>query len=271
MPELPEVETTCRGIAPHIVNQTITKVIVRDRRLRWPVPRNINATLSNHIVTSVTRRAKYILVNFSAGTLIIHLGMSGRLHFIKSDTPVVKHDHVDIVMNNGYCLRYHDPRRFGSIHWTTSNPEQHKLLSVLGIEPLGDNLTAEYLSAHARKRKVSIKQFIMDSHIIVGVGNIYASESLFLAGINPKIAAGKISTARFQKLATAIQQVLTAAINQGGTTLRDFTQSDGKPGYFKQQLNVYGRADLPCTRCGSSIKQIVQGQRATYYCSSCQK
>jgi len=271
MPELPEVETTCRGITPHILQQAVVKVIIRDHRLRWPVPRTLNNTLENCIVHKVTRRAKYIFIHFDHGTLILHLGMSGRLHVIDKDTPVLKHDHVDIVFNNGQCLRFHDPRRFGSIHWTKTDPALHKLIKNLGVEPLSDAFTGEYLWQQSRKRKISVKQFIMDSHIVVGVGNIYASESLFLTGIHPTRAAGNISQQRYVLLVSAIKKVLTAAIKQGGTTLRDFTQSDGQPGYFKQKLNVYGRADERCNQCGASIKQIVQGQRATYYCGKCQR
>ena len=271
MPELPEVETTCRGIAPHITGKKINNVIIRERRLRWPVPKGLAAKLENKKVRSVTRRGKYILIHVNDGYLILHLGMSGRLHVIDSRTPVIKHDHVDIVFANGKCLRFHDPRRFGSIHWTGSEPTQHKLLNKLGVEPLDNGLTAGYLYEKSRKRKAAIKQIIMDSHIVVGVGNIYASESLFLAGINPKRAAGKISHARYEKLVAAIKQVLSAAIKQGGTTLRDFTQADGKPGYFKQKLNVYGREGEACVVCGNPIKQFTQGQRATYYCSQCKR
>ena len=271
MPELPEVETTCRGIAPHITQQIVTNVIIREHRLRWPVPRTLRHTLKNNKVTTVSRRGKYILVHFEQGTLILHLGMSGRLHIVDAKTPAIKHDHVDIVFNNGQCLRLHDPRRFGSIHWTNDTPDKHKLLSRLGIEPLDKTFNGDYLWQKSRKRKIAVKQFIMDSHIVVGVGNIYASESLFIAGIHPQRSAGNISQARYAKLSNAIKKVLAAAIKQGGTTLRDFTRADGKPGYFRQKLNVYDRQGEPCVHCGKPVKQIVQGQRASYYCAHCQR
>lgn len=271
MPELPEVETTCRGIAPHIQGQAVEGVTVRNSKLRWPVPRGLNKTLSGQSLITVGRRGKYLLLNFPQGTLIMHLGMSGSLQIVTSDTPVRKHDHVDIAFTNGNILRLHDPRRFGSIHWTTAEPLQHDLLSQLGPEPLDTAFNADDLWQHARKRKVAIKQFIMDSHVVVGVGNIYASESLFRAGIHPKRAAGKVSRERYEALVKAIKTVIRAAIKQGGTTLRDFTGGDGKPGYFKQKLNVYGRQGEPCNNCGKPVSHCVMGQRATYYCTQCQK
>ncbi len=271
MPELPEVETTVNGIAPHIVNQKVTKVIIRQHHLRWPIPKKLPELLKNKTVVSVTRRAKYILINVSHGTLIIHLGMSGSLRFIEKDAPAAKHDHVDIIFNNSHCLRYHDPRRFGAILWTTDSIEQHKLINHLGPEPLLQEFDVDYLYKRSRKRTISIKQFIMDSKIVVGVGNIYASESLYLAGIKPTRAAGGISKARYLKLCRAIKTVLTNAIAQGGTTLRDFSNSDGKPGYFKQQLNVYDREGRPCKNCSRSIKLITQNNRSSYYCSCCQR
>ncbi|MCW8899896.1 MAG: bifunctional DNA-formamidopyrimidine glycosylase/DNA-(apurinic or apyrimidinic site) lyase [Gammaproteobacteria bacterium] len=271
MPELPEVETTCRGIAPHIEDNTITHVIVRNRSLRWPVPTALHAKLKDQVVRSVTRRAKYLLLNTDAGTLIIHLGMSGSLRILAIDEIVDKHDHFEIQFKDGYCLRLRDPRRFGAVLWTKEDPLQHKLLINLGPEPLDKKFTADLLFEKSRKRKTSIKQFIMDAKIVVGVGNIYASESLFLAGINPKKAAGKITKAQSQDLVKAIKKILTAAIKQGGTTLKDFKSSDGKPGYFQQKLKVYDRKGSDCLKCNSPIKQITLGQRSTFYCSSCQK
>ena len=222
-------------------------------------------------ILSVERRAKYILISTKAGTLIIHLGMSGSLRIVKSNTPFDKHDHFDLILKNGDCLRLHDPRRFGSVLWTNKPPLEHKLLCKLGPEPISELFTAAKIYKLSRKRSVTIKQFIMNGHIVVGVGNIYASEALFLAGIHPRKAAGKISLVRYEKLVTAIKKVLAAAIKQGGTTLKDFTQSDGKPGYFQQKLNVYGRKDEACTVCKKPISHCMLGQRATYYCTQCQK
>lgn len=271
MPELPEVETTCKGIAPHITNNKITKVIVRNRSLRWPIPTGLNKNLVNQKITSVTRRAKYLLINTKAGTLIVHLGMSGSLRILSSNEVVEKHDHFELQFKDGLCLRLRDPRRFGCVLWTKDNPLKHKLLINLGPEPLDKEFNADLLFEKSRKRKTSIKQFIMDAKIVVGVGNIYASESLFLAGINPKRLAGKITKKNSQDLTTAIKKILKQAIKQGGTTLKDFRSSDGKPGYFQQKLKIYDRKDEPCVRCKKSIKQITLGQRSTFYCSHCQK
>ncbi|MGD8514883.1 MAG: bifunctional DNA-formamidopyrimidine glycosylase/DNA-(apurinic or apyrimidinic site) lyase [Granulosicoccaceae bacterium] len=271
MPELPEVETTRRGIAPHIKGHTVTDVIVRDARLRWPVPKHLARSLCGQCIDNVERRGKYLLLKTQAGALIMHLGMSGSLRVLPADSPAEKHDHVDIVFDNRLCLRLRDPRRFGSIFWTRNDPLQHERLAKLGPEPLDKTLDGEYLFARSRGRKIAIKQFIMDSHIVVGVGNIYASESLFRAGIHPQREAGRISKARYERLSDAIKKVISEAIQAGGTTLRDFTRSDGKPGYFSQQLNVYGREGEACPQCGASIKHIVQGQRATYYCGHCQR
>ena len=271
MPELPEVETTRRGIAPHIEGQRISDVVVRHHQLRWPVPQGLKKKLSGSRINNVSRRAKYLLLGFDHGTLILHLGMSGSLRIIDSKLPAEKHDHIDIVLNSGKALRLTDPRRFGAVLWTIKDPSHHELIAHLGPEPLHDTFNSDYLFQQSRKRKSSIKQFIMDGKVVVGVGNIYDSESLFLAGINPKRIAHKISKARYEKLTAAIKQVLAAAIEQGGTTLRDFIGGDGKPGYFAQKLNVYGREGEPCHQCGTTIKQITQGQRSTYYCPSCQK
>lgn len=270
MPELPEVETTRRGIAPHLDGRTVTDVIVRHKQLRWPVPSGLKGKLSGKTINRVSRRAKYLLVDFDHGTLILHLGMSGSLRIIDTDTQAEKHDHFDLVLDNGKSLRLTDPRRFGAVLWTKHDPNTHELIAHLGPEPLSDEFNVDYLYQLSRKRKSSIKQFIMDGKIVVGVGNIYASESLFLAGINPKSITGKVSKARYEKLVAAIKQVLAAAIEQGGTTLRDFVGGDGKPGYFAQQLNVYGRDGETCHKCRKTIKQIMQGQRSTYYCANCQ-
>ena len=271
MPELPEVETTCKGIAPHIENNTITKVIVRNRSLRWPIPTGLNAKLATKKITSVTRRAKYILINTDIGALIIHLGMSGSLRILSSDEEVEKHDHFELQFKDGLCLRLRDPRRFGCVLWEKNDPLTHKLLINLGPEPLEKAFNAELLFEKSRKRKTTIKQFIMDSKVVVGVGNIYASESLFLSGINPKRLAGKITKKNAQELTSAIKKILKQAIKQGGTTLKDFRSSDGKPGYFQQKLIVYDRKDEPCVKCKKPIKQLTLGQRSTFYCSNCQK
>ena len=271
MPELPEVETTCRGIEPHLKNQTISGAIVRQRQLRWPVPAGLAKKLAGQSIHGVARRGKYILIRLDTGTIMLHLGMSGSLRITASDTPAEKHDHVDIQLASGQCLRLRDPRRFGSLHWIKGDPLQHKLLKALGPEPLSDEFDSEYLFNRSRKRKLAIKLFIMDSKVVVGVGNIYASEALFRAGIRPARPAGRATRREYAQLVTAIKAVLQEAIRSGGTTLQDFTNSDGRPGYFKQELNVYGRKGEPCHRCQTPIKHRVMGQRATYYCPHCQK
>ena len=271
MPELPEVETTCRGITPHIKNNIITDVIVRNRNLRWPIPNGLKTKLKNQKILSVSRRAKYLLIETEIGTLILHLGMSGSLRIIPTNDIIEKHDHFELQFKNGICLRLRDPRRFGAVLWTKDDPNTHKLLINLGPEPLDKEFNAEHLFQKSRKRKTTIKQFIMDSKIVVGVGNIYASESLFLAGINPKRRSGKITKQNSQDLTAAIRKILHQAIKQGGTTLKDFTSSNGKPGYFQQKLKVYNRANEACVKCNKPIKQITLGQRSTFYCSNCQK
>ncbi|RTZ67525.1 MAG: DNA-formamidopyrimidine glycosylase [Aquificaceae bacterium] len=270
MPELPEVETTCRGIRPYVVGYNVRAIIVRQPKLRWQIPTSLHE-LEGQKILSVTRRAKYILMESAKGTAILHLGMSGSLRVIDASLAPEKHDHVDIIFSTGKAIRLHDPRRFGAVLWTREDPLQHKLLCHLGPEPLSDEFDAMFLYKASRKRKVSVKQFIMNAQVVVGVGNIYASESLFMAGISPKIAAGRISLARYKKLVDAIKRVLARSIEQGGTTLRDFIQAEGKPGYFQQQLKVYGRAGEKCTVCKSQIKQISQRQRSSFYCSNCQK
>lgn len=270
MPELPEVETTRRGILPHVCGQTVTQVIIRQPRLRYPVPARLRQELVGQSITTVSRRAKYLLLGTSSGTVIIHLGMSGSLRLVSAATPAQPHDHVDIVLHNKQCLRLRDPRRFGLVLWTRRDPLQHKLLSGLGPEPLAATFNAEYLQQRAQGRRSAIKSLIMDGHIVVGVGNIYASEALFMAGIHPRRQAGRISLARYVRLVDQIRLVLTNAIAQGGTTLKDFYHGADQPGYFKQSLQVYGRADQPCLQCGGSIRQVILAQRATYYCPHCQ-
>ncbi len=271
MPELPEVETTRNGIAPHIEHNTVRKVVVRNRQLRWPVPADLNRKLKGQRIDQVQRRGKYLLLYSANGTVIIHLGMSGSLRIVDSTVPAEKHDHVDLQFENGICLRLRDPRRFGCVLFCEDDPLQHPLLQKLGPEPLQRDFNAALLFAQSRKRKTTIKQLIMDSKIVVGVGNIYASESLFLAGIHPKRKAGRLTKQQASDLVKAIKTILKRAIRQGGTTLKDFTASDGKPGYFQQKLNVYDRGGEPCPQCGQAIKQIVLGQRSTFYCSGCQQ
>ena len=271
MPELPEVETVRRGITPHIEGESIESVVIRHPTLRWPIPSELQQLLPGKIVRRIERRAKYLLLHVDTGTLILHLGMSGTLRVLAANTPAVKHDHFDLVMNNGQLLRLNDPRRFGAVLWSEHPVEQHPLINALGPEPLDQQFSGDYLFERSRKRNVAIKQLIMDNKIVVGVGNIYASESLFLSGIDPQRKAGSISKARYQRLVESIKQVLADAIKQGGTTLKDFTQSDGRPGYFAQQLRVYGRTGESCTQCSSTIKQITQGQRTTFFCPRCQR
>lgn len=271
MPELPEVETTRRGILPHIKNHSVKQVVVRNRQLRWPIPASLAKQLENEKILDVERRGKYLLLITARGSIIIHLGMSGSLRITDSKTPAEKHDHLDIVFSNGNILRYRDPRKFGCVLWTSKDPGQHKLLKNLGPEPLSDDFNAEYFVNACAERKQAIKQLVMNSQIVPGVGNIYANEALFMAGIHPKRAAGKISAARLDKLVQAIKQVLARAITQGGTTLRDFTQAEGQPGYFAQELQVYGRAGQACPNCQQTIRQTVLGQRSAFYCAHCQK
>ncbi len=270
MPELPEVETSRRGIAPWVVDREVRGVIVRDRRLRWPVPGDIDQVLPGQVIQSLTRRAKYLLFETNAGTAMLHLGMSGSVRIIDADEPAGKHDHVDILFDSGKALRFRDPRRFGSLLWT-EKPTEHDLLRSLGPEPLSGGFDGDYLWQKARGRRVGIKQFIMNSSVVVGVGNIYASEALFLAGIHPKRRADRISRIRMTGLAEAIKSVLEKAIEAGGTTLRDFHGGDGEPGYFRQKLGVYGRDGEPCRRCKRAISVVVLGQRSTFYCRNCQR
>ncbi|MCA1798208.1 MAG: bifunctional DNA-formamidopyrimidine glycosylase/DNA-(apurinic or apyrimidinic site) lyase [Xanthomonadaceae bacterium] len=271
MPELPEVETTRRGIAPYLVGSVVEQVVVRDRRLRWPVQPALVRGLTGATVSAVERRAKYLLLRTCAGTAIAHLGMSGSLRIVARDTPPFAHDHLDLLLSSGGVLRYSDPRRFGCWLWTARNPLAHPLLKDLGPEPLDDGFDGAYLFAKSRGRKATVKTFLMDGRIVVGVGNIYASESLWMAGIHPARAAGRIARTRYDRLAASVKEVLQYAIGEGGTTLRDYAQSDGSPGYFKLKLNVYDRAGKPCRRCETPIRMRVIGQRSSYYCPVCQR
>ena len=270
MPELPEVETSRRGIEPYLVGEKIDKIIIREKRLRWPVRADVAKQLTKQTVSSVSRRAKYLLINTTNGSAMIHLGMSGSVFIVDRDTPATVHEHFDFDLSSGKTLRYRDPRRFGSLHWT-KDPAQHKLIRSLGPEPLGHSFSGEYLWQRSRGRRVTIKQFIMNANIVVGVGNIYASEALYLAGINPHRAAGRVSLQRYELLANVIQEVLQKAIKAGGTTLRDFYGGDGEAGYFQQELSVYGRDDEPCRKCERPISVVVLGQRSTFYCKNCQR
>ncbi|MGK2914006.1 MAG: bifunctional DNA-formamidopyrimidine glycosylase/DNA-(apurinic or apyrimidinic site) lyase [Porticoccaceae bacterium] len=271
MPELPEVETTRRGLASPLEGQWVASVVIRNPALRWPVPANLPAILIGQRIGRLTRRGKYLLAAFADGHLLLHLGMSGSLRMVPALTPADKHDHVDIVLASAGILRLTDPRRFGAVLWVEGDPAVHPLLAHLGPEPLEPEFDDTYLFGASRGRKTPIKNFLMDSSVVVGVGNIYANEALFMSGIHPLAVAGKLSVARYRKLVSAIREVLAKAITQGGTTLRNFVGGDGKPGYFGQELSVYGRAGLPCRRCGRPLKAIRLNQRATVYCPRCQR
>lgn len=270
MPELPEVETTLRGIIPHILHQRIKKVIIRQHQLRWKIPSNIQKLLVKKTITEAERRGKYILLKIIEGNLIIHLGMSGHLKILTHNQPAQKHDHIDILFSNKKILRFTDPRRFGAFLWAEGDAYQHFLLKTLGVEPLSKEFSAVYLFAQAQNKKASIKSLIMDSKIVTGIGNIYAAEALFAAGIHPKTSAQLLSIKRLQLLVKAIKTILNRAIKKGGTTLKDFSDSNGKPGYFSQQLKVYGRDGLSCLKCHSTLQSIKIGQRSTVYCKRCQ-
>jgi len=269
MPELPEVETTRCGIAPHLTGRIIEQVIICDHRLRWPLPADLPRSLQGRRILSVERRAKYLLLRTDGGTLILHLGMSGSLRVLPAQAPPGPHDHVDIRID-GQVLRFRDPRRFGALIWTEADPLVHPLLKGLGPEPLEESFNGDYLHQRAKGRRSAVKQFLMDSRILAGVGNIYANESLFMAGIHPARAAGAIERERYRFLAGAIKGVLLRSIEQGGTSLRDFIREDGRPGYFAHQLKVYGRAGLPCPQCGEPIRESRLGQRSTFHCPHCQ-
>ncbi|WP_323750507.1 bifunctional DNA-formamidopyrimidine glycosylase/DNA-(apurinic or apyrimidinic site) lyase [Marinobacter sp.] len=270
MPELPEVETTRQGIAPHCEGQTITQVRIRNGKLRWPVPVDLPALLQNQTIRAVERRAKYLFLHLDTGSVIIHLGMSGSLRVITDDTPAMKHDHVELCLGNGRILRFNDPRRFGCWLWS-EDCSTHTLIRDLGPEPLSQAFNGALLFKLSRDKQTPIKSFIMDNHVVVGVGNIYANEALFKAGIHPKRKAGRISLDRYHKLSEAIKETLSAAILMGGTTLRDFVNSDGKPGYFAQSLLVYGRAGKACPECQAPLKEIRMNNRSTVYCPRCQR
>jgi formamidopyrimidine-DNA glycosylase len=270
MPELPEVETTRRGIEPLLVGQRIRALVVRNRRLRWPIPRKLGQQLPGQCIQAVTRRAKYLLLTLERGTLIIHLGMSGSLRVVAAVTAPDKFDHVDMLLENGDCLRLRDPRRFGALLWTARDPAQHKLLKHIGLEPFDPVCDGDYLYLAARKRTVAIRDLLLNGRVVAGIGNIYANEALFAAGIRPNRAAGRVSRARCARLIAAVRATLTQAIAGGGTTLRDFQQADGNPGYFRQKLTVYGRVGQPCPRCRRPIRAARLGQRRAFYCPHCQ-
>lgn len=275
MPELPEVETTRRGIAPYLEGKTIAQVVIRNPRLRWPIPDDLPLRLAGLTIQAVTRRAKYLLLDCGAGTLIVHLGMSGSLRILPVNSkhwvdPPRKHDHFDLILNDQTILRLHDPRRFGAVLWHMGDILRHALLIDLGPEPLTADFNAAQLFERTRGCRASIKQTLMNHHVIVGVGNIYANEALFLAGINPKVAAGRIGAVRYERLVPAVKQILQQAIEAGGSSLRDFVNSDGTPGYFQQHYWVYGRAGQRCKKCDGVIKQARQGQRSSFYCPGCQ-
>jgi len=270
MPELPEVETTRRGIEPHLVGASIQQLTLRTAKLRWPLDPALCELLPGQAIRAVERRAKYLLLRLKQGTLLLHLGMSGSLRLVAAGSPPGKHDHVDLLLSTGQLLRFQDPRKFGALLWVSGDPYRHPLLARLGPEPLSTELNGQALHQASRARRIAVKPFIMDQQTVVGVGNIYASEALFRAAISPTVAAGKVSLVRWQRLADAIKLVLQEAIAAGGTTLQDFTQSDGQPGYFKQQLLVYGRAGEPCSVCHEPIELIRLGQRSTYFCRHCQ-
>ena len=268
MPELPEVETTKRGLESLIVNQVVEHATLYRDNLRWDMPKHLVTTLANQSIVDINRRGKYLLIKFDVGTLIIHLGMSGSIKVVSSDTPLKKHDHFELILANDTVMRLNDPRRFGSVLFSTDGT--HALLDNLGIEPLENDFDETYLYIRSRKKQQNIKAFIMDSKVVVGVGNIYACESLYQAGINPERKASSVSKKRYALLTQCIKTILTQAIKAGGTTLQDFSQVDGSPGYFAQTLSVYGCEGKPCTICNGKISRIIQNQRSTFYCKQCQ-
>ena len=271
MPELPEVETTRRALDGLIVGAKVVDMRIRNASLRWPISELFPERICGQTVSSIARRAKYLLFPFEGGAAIIHLGMSGSLRVVSANEPVTKHDHFDWVLSNDRCLRYNDPRRFGCLLWAEGDPLSHRLLNKLGPEPLDDGFNSAYLYSKCQAHRVPIKSLLMNGHMVVGVGNIYANEALFRSGIHPKRLANGIGKPRVEQLCQEIKNVLLEAIRAGGSTLKDFSSADGKPGYFQQQLFVYGRKGLPCKRCGVEIKQIVLNQRASYYCGGCQR
>lgn len=276
MPELPEVETTRLGLLPHVKGKTVKDLVVRESRLRWPVPDGLRRTLSGRVVRDIHRRGKYLLFDCAkagndSGHLLVHLGMTGTLRVMPQETTVRRHDHVDIVLTDGSQVRLNDPRRFGAVLWLEGEPEAHPLLANLGVEPLLPAFGGDVLFRASRGKSVAVKQFIMDSHVVTGVGNIYANEALFHAGIHPARASGRISRQRYDLLAESIRSTLKRALNAGGSTIRDFRGSNGESGYFQLDYRVYGRAGEPCMSCGAAIRQLRQGQRSTFYCPACQR
>ena len=271
MPELPEVETTRRGLEPHLVGRRIGGVVVRNRNLRWPVPRDLARRLQGEEVRSIRRRGKYLLFDCRTGHLLVHLGMSGRLTIVPEAEPPRKHDHVDVRFEGNKTMRLTDPRRFGAVLWLADPAERHRLLAGLGLEPLDPAFTGAALHALARGRKVAVKSFLMNSRIVTGVGNIYASEALFRARVHPLTCAGRISAARWKRIADAVRATLERAVEKGGTTLRDFASADGAPGHFRAECAVYGREGKPCPKCRAPVRAIRQGQRSTFYCPACQQ
>lgn len=269
MPELPEVETTCRGIRGHLEGRALVGWTIREPRLRWPV--ELPALLRGRRIGRVRRRAKYLILEFDVGALILHLGMSGSLRLVRAERAPGRHDHVDLELDSGWSLRLTDPRRFGSLSFQTGAAEQHWLLAGLGPEPFDDRFDGAYLHRRSRKRRVAVKNFVMDGRVVVGVGNIYANEALFAAGIRPRVAAGRVTRERYDALARAVKDILQAAIREGGTTLRDFVGGDGRPGYFASELKVYGREAEPCRVCATPLTGVRTGQRATVYCRTCQR
>lgn len=269
MPELPEVETTKNGISPYLEGFIIEKIVVRQPKLRWMVSEELKQ-ITQQKVTGLSRRAKYLIIHTEQGYIIGHLGMSGSLRIVSPQDTVDKHDHLDIVMNNGKILRYNDPRRFGAWLWT-DNLEEFHLFLKLGPEPLSEEFNADYLWKKSRKKQTALKTFLMDNAVVVGVGNIYVNETLFLCGLHPEKAAGSLTKAQCSQLVEQVKQVLTTAIQQGGTTLKDFLQPDGRPGYFAQKLLVYGNKDKPCPKCGTKVESLMIGQRNSFYCPKCQK
>ena len=270
MPELPEVETTRRGLEPHVTGRRILALVVRERRLRWRVATGLPRLLAGQTIEAAGRRAKYLLLRLTHGTLLWHLGMSGSLRMVPAGLGPDTHDHIDLVLDSGQAVRFNDPRRFGSLHYVSGDPEAHPLLAQLAPEPFDDAFDADYLWQITRGRRAAIKQVLLNSHLVTGVGNIYASEVLFQAGVRPRRQAGSISRAEVERLVVAVRDVLGKAIAAGGTTLRDYIDPEGRPGYFKQELFVYDRVGEPCRRCDTPVRQFIQGQRSTYYCPACQ-
>jgi len=271
MPELPEVETTRRGLLPHLLGRRFSGAVVRNASLRWPVPRDLSRSLRGEEVLDIRRRGKYLLIDCPKGHLLVHLGMSGRLSIVERDLPARAHDHVDLQLEGEKSLRLTDPRRFGAMLWVEGPAENHALLRGLGIEPLESSFTGEALHRLARGRRVAVKQFLMNGRILTGVGNIYASEALFQAGVHPLRSAGRISAARWERIAQAVRATLERALAAGGSTLRDFASAEGRPGYFQHEFAVYGRESEPCLKCGTRIRALRQGQRSTFYCPHCQR